>query len=163
MDEFYKSILNINNQNKTLEIEKIVREEVIKLRAETEDLTGFCKFIAYAIHDRLKENNITANIIDLTDIVGVNHTILITDTNPRTLIDPTFIQFTRKDNSILVGLEFWPSDKIDNDILNELLSNGYIEVDNKKFENYINSFSKEDMKINLEEIILNNKLNPKKI
>ena len=163
MNDFYNSILNINNQNKTSEISLVVKEEIAKLSQETSDFTGFCKYIAYAIYDRLKELSIKGNILDLTEIVGVNHTVIVTDTQPRVLIDPTFIQFVKNDNNVLVGLDFWPSDKLNSEILQQLLINGFLEIDNLKFENYINCFSNEYIKIELEEYILNNKLNAKKI
>ena len=69
----------------------------------------------------------------------------------------------KNDNNVLVGLDFWPSDKLNSEILQQLLINGFLEIDNLKFENYINCFSNEYIKIELEEYILNNKLNAKKI
>ena len=163
MNEFYKSILNINNKDRSEEIQKIVKEEVSKLQLETPDLTGFCKYISYALYDRLKEININSNIIDLSELVSVDHVILITDTEPRILIDPTFSQFTKTEDKILVGLDFWPSEKIEKQILNDLLNQGCIKLNQEKFQNYMKSFTADEINFDLEEIILDNKLNSKKI
>ena len=161
LNDFYKSLLNINNIDHTKEISDIVKSELVLLKRETDDLTGFCKYLAHAIYDRLKETNISSNIIDLNELVGVDHVILITNTKPRILIDPTFIQFNKTSDKKLVGLSKWPSEKIDKELLKKLLDEGYIEVSNTIFNNYINSFTDIPLNIDLENYILEMKLNHK--
>ena len=129
---FYNSILNIGNTSKEVII-KIVLEEKKKLEDKTSNLDGFCKYIANQIDVRLKELNIKTYKIDLKNIVDVDHVVLIAeykvnDQIKRLLIDPTFSQFQKSENKILVKLDKWPSDKLDSSILNPLLENGAIVI-----------------------------------
>ena len=156
---FYNSILNIGNTSKEV-ITKIVLEEKKKLEDKTSNLDGFCKYIANQIDVRLKELNIKTYKIDLKNIVDVDHVVLIAeykvnDQIKRLLIDPTFSQFQKSENKILVKLDKWPSDKLDSSILNPLLENGVIDIDNNIFNKYINAFSNNLISINLDEYLIN--------
>lgn len=79
INKFYSSILNIRSYNSKDKIEKIVCEEKDKLMKETIDLTGFCKYIASIIEERLRNELINVTYLDLNEIIGVNHVILISE------------------------------------------------------------------------------------
>lgn len=111
---FYDSILNIGNKNNKDLIIKIVKEEKNRLLRETNDLSGFCKYIASQIQEVLNINNIKSDLIDLNELLGVDHVILVSEYKEknqinRVLIDPTFEQFTKSNNKQLLTLEQWPS------------------------------------------------------
>lgn len=162
---FYNSILNIANVDKQDVIRKVVLEEKSKLLKEADSLEGFCIYIAVQIEHRLQELGITSYYIDLTELVGVDHTVLIAeykcnDEIQRMLIDPTFEQFTKKDNKQLLKLKEWPSEKLnDLDFLASLLTDGCYFIDNDKFNRYINAFSDEELTFDLNEFLLNRKIN----
>ena len=99
------SILNIRSVDYKDDIYEIVSDEMNNLNAQVDDVSGFCKYIANNIEVRLKELGIKTYNIDLNDI-GVDHVFLICEYRNkkmmRFLIDPTFEQFTRRDNKLLV-------------------------------------------------------------
>lgn len=148
--DFYNSILNIEDKDKESEIKAIVLDERKKLTDKVFSLDGFCKYLANQIEYRIVQevSFVHTYKIDLRDLVSVDHTILIAEymTNSnmkRLLIDPSFSQFVRKDNSSLVKLGEWPGDKIDNYLLSNLLTSGVVEVNNdsfRKFGNVDNNF-----------------------
>lgn len=75
------------------------------------------------------------------------------------MIDPTFIQFVRKDNTKLVYLDIWPSDKInDKDFIHDLVESGVSLIDDDRFQQYINSFSPIMLKYNLDDYIMSDNL-----
>lgn len=167
MYEFYNSILNISNADKKRIIKTIVFEEKEKLSLMVDDFTGFCKYITNQIQCRLENENINTYLIDLNNIVGVDHVFLIAEYKYnnnliRYLIDPTYSQFTKDDSKQLVTLDFWPSTKLDDEILKNLLSNGLIEVDERLFNDYINSFSKQLIEIDFENYLFDLKFQKKK-
>lgn len=149
INSFYNSILNIDTRDKTKDIKSIVLEERRKLTDQVEELDGFCKYIANQIRYQisLKLSGVHVYYLNLEELVGVDHVALIAeymnnDNLVRLLIDPTFLQFVRKDNNKLVYLDFWPSDKItDKDLVHNLIDSGVSIIDNDRFQQYVNSFS----------------------
>lgn len=165
--EFYNSILNINDIDKSQIVKTIVSEEKEKLSLMVDDFSGFCKYITNQIQCRLEEQNINTYLIDLNHIVEVDHVFLIAEYKynnnlVRWLIDPTYSQFTNDNSKKLVTLDFWPSSKLDNKILEKLLSDGLIKVDEQLFNNYINSFSRQLIKIDFENYLFDLKFQKKK-
>lgn len=130
---------------------------------KTENLDGFCIYIANQIECELKEKRITTYYIDLNELVGVNHVALIaeymSDNNlKRILIDPTISQFVKIDNKMLLKLSNWPSEKMNSELLENLLNNGIAEIDNEMFNNYINAFSNIKQTQDLDEYLLSKRL-----
>ena len=152
------SILNIRSVDYKDEIYEIVPDEMNNLNAQVDDVSGFCKYIANNIEVRLKELGIKTYNIDLNDI-GVDHVFLIGEYRNkkmmRFLIDPTFEQFTRRDNKLLVRMDSWPSDKINKDTLNSLLEYGLVEIDEDILNDYLFSFGSDEVIDNLDSYLLN--------
>lgn len=157
---FYNSILNIRNIDYEKEIEKIISEEKQTILIKTNDLSGFCKYIALAIKERLNSINVKTYYIDLNDILCVDHVFLIAEYKceeglKRFIIDPTFIQFVKKDNLKLQKLNDWPNEKIsDYKLVRQLLNKGFIEIDNEIFNNYMNAFNDKKAVYNIEQFLL---------
>ena len=165
---FYNSILNIANKNSEA-VEKTVREitqeETEKVLDLSPSLDGFCKYLASQIKEKLEENGIKSYWIDLDDIASVDHVVLIAeyraeDSIQRLLIDPSFSQFTKKENATLVSLDEWPSEKIKNKtIVNDLLETGVTPLTQERWQDYISSFSKEPIEADLDMLLLTTSLN----
>jgi len=155
-------IFNIMSVDYKKEIYEIVSEEISNLEGQVDDVSGFCKYMTNNIEVRLKELGIKTYVIDL-ESVGVDHVFLIceyrNDEMVRFLIDPTYEQFTRRDNKLLFGMDYWPSDKLDKDILNNLLEYGLVELDEKVLNNYLNSFGSSEVVTNLDDYLLRLRLN----
>ena len=169
MDDFQKftqQILNLRQINSTETIKKITLEERDKLYKHTNDLTGYCKYIASQIEERLKNENIHTYWIDLNDIISIDHVVLIAEFNHnsklrRILIDPTYTQFTKNDKYKLINLKKWPSELLDNSIVEKLLKDGIIEIDDNIFKKYINSFKDTNYDVNLDEYLFNQRIGKK--
>lgn len=164
---FYQSILNIRKQDQFNTIKNIVLEERQKLNNITNDVSGFCKIIASQIEEKLKNANITTYWLDLNNIISIDHVILIaeymTDTGiKRILIDPTYQQFTKMDNHKLIKLQEWPSTRLDKNILNDLLTDGITEINEARFQNYLNSFGEYNLDISLDNYLLEQKIGKNK-
>lgn len=84
----------------------------------------------------------TINVLDLNELIGVDHVSLIVSFYQnglkRYLVDPSFTQFTKSDNKTLIGFDKWPS---------ELIADDYI------LNNYLNSFLEFKENFSLEETI----------
>ena len=163
LNSFYNSILNLRQIDVFDTIKNIVLEEKTKLSNYTNDLTGFCKYIASQIEDRLIKENIRTYWIDLNDITDIDHVVLITEYMwqskiTRVLIDPSYSQFTKDDKHQLVGLKEWPSERLDKNILNDLLTTGVTKLDDNKFQNYLNSFGENNLNISLDDYLLKQQL-----
>ena len=162
-NDFCSKILNIRNIDMKEKIKKIVKEERINLNSKTNDLSGYCKYIASIIEERLKENNIKNYWIDLNELINIDHVILIAeykydDQIKRFLIDPTYSQFTRKQNAKLLKFNTWPSDNLDKNILEDLLLTGMTELNDYKFNNYLSAFG-QNISLSLDKFLLNNQMN----
>lgn len=163
LQKFYQSILNIRQKDVYDIIKTITLEESKIIHQQTKDLTGYCKYIAFQIESRLKKENINTYWIELNDIVNVDHVVLIAEYMlnnklKRILIDPTFSQFTKDDKHQLVRLKEWPSEKIDKNLLNNLLTDGITEINNNTFNNYLNSFGSINYEICLDNYLLKQKI-----
>lgn len=165
LEKFYQSILNIGNKDHMTEIKRIVIEERALLNDKGLELDGLCKYIANQIECRIKEEipGVHINKIDLRDFNLVDHTILIVEYKKdsemcRLLVDPTFTQFVRKENTELIKLDSWPGDKINKSTLSSLVSDGLVEVDNATFQNYLDSFSEVSVSVDLDEYLLKERI-----
>lgn len=163
LEKFYSSILNIrNNDNRNL-IVNIVKDEKQKLLNEVGCLDGFCKYVASQIEEKLRNANITTYLIDLSSLMSIDHVFLIAEYKSennlkRLLIDPTFSQFVKDKNKQLISLRKWPSDNLDYNIVNDLLKDGVTDIDEDKFNEYLNSFSSDKIHVDLNKYLLNVKL-----
>lgn len=163
--DFYNSILNIGNKDKELDIKRIALDEREKLTDKVLELDGFCKYLANQVEYRIGQeiSGVHTYKIDLSELVFVDHTILIAEymansNMKRLLIDPSFSQFVRKDNSSLIKLDEWPGDKIDKGLLFNLLNSGVVEVNNNSFKNYLDSFGYVNDNFNLDDYLLESKI-----
>lgn len=160
---FYRSILNIKNEDQKEKIKNIVKNEKEKLLSKVESLDGFCIYIASQIQNQLNKNGITTYYVDLNELVQVDHVVLISEylyqgKTKRILIDPTFTQFVKADQKKLIKLEQWPSEKLDKDLVFHLVNDGIIEIDDSVFNQYINAFNSVEQEIDLDEYLLNMKV-----
>ena len=76
---FYRSILNIKNEDQKEKIKNIVKNEKEKLLSKVESLDGFCIYIASQIQNQLNKNGITTYYVDLNELVQVDHVVLISE------------------------------------------------------------------------------------
>lgn len=164
LHSFYQSILNLRQNDAFEPIKNIVSNEQTKLSNYTDDVTGYCKYIASQIETSLNKVNIYTYWIDLNDLASIDHVILIAEymTNnkvKRILIDPTYKQFTKSANTKLIKLKEWPSERLDKDILNDLLTDGITKIDDNNFKNYLNSFGTTNFDVSLDDYLLEQKLN----
>lgn len=153
--DFYNSILNIMDSDKENIIKQIVLEEKENLSLQVNDFSGFCKYIANQIKYRLENESVKTYLIDLNKLVGIDHVSLIAEYKyngklKRILIDPTYIQFVPDASKKLVTLDFWPASNINKFTLDKLLLDGFLEINDNIFNDYINSFLKEKIEISLE-------------
>ena len=111
--DFYNSILNIKKEDNTnIEtiIKKVVLEEKELIKGISKDLEGFCKILATNISERLKDYGIKTHWIDLQELTGIDHVVLISEykskqETKRVLIDPCYVQFVKKNDAKLLKLE----------------------------------------------------------
>ncbi len=158
LDSFYTNILNIRKNNYEEILKKIVLKNKKDLLLNNSSLEGLCKVLANNIMADLKAYpGITVNVLDLNELIGVDHVALIVSFYQnglkRYLVDPSFTQFTKDNNKTLIGFNEWPSDLIDENVLNALLSLGFTSVDDYTFNNYLNSFLEFKGEFSLEEIL----------
>lgn len=164
LNEFYNSLLNINPTGNIDTVKNIVAVEKNKLTNINKDFQGFCKYMADQISCQLDLCHIKNYLVDLNSF-GIDHVILIAEYSienkiNRVLIDPTFIQFTKKDNLKLLTLKEWPSEILNKELVDELNNSGVINLDDKVFNNYLNAFGIKEY-INLEDYLLELNLNKK--
>lgn len=129
-------MLNIANKD----IEKTIKNVIIKEKNTINNSDGMCKVAANFIYNDLLDEHIIARIVNTNELgSGYEHEfVIVKDKNDYFLIDITYNQFLNKGT-----------------ILNQqLLVQNYIKVDNLILLNYLNSipnFYKIDY-INIEEI-----------
>lgn len=160
LNDFYNSILNIGS-NKDYEpvILNIVSSEVANLSKHTDSIDGFCKYLAEKISIKLDELGIRNDVIDLNKVLNIDHVFIICEymygsSLKRFLIDPTYTQFTKKENMEIVRFDVWPSEKLSKDILEDLLNKGMTQIDSERFSNYLSSFRKNKIDVNLDEFLM---------
>jgi len=161
--DYRNILLNIRSIDYSQKIYDIVSDEKNDLLLRVDDISGFCKYIANQIEVRLKEIGVKTYLIDLYDI-NVDHVFLICeyryqDEMVRYLIDPTYIQFTKDIGKELIAFKEWPSDKLNKHTLKELLSKGLVKLDNDIFNNYLSSFNYPVNNLDLDEYLLNIRMN----
>ena len=74
------------------------------------------------------------------------------------LIDSTFSQFVNDENKQLISLKKWPGDNLNCNIVNGLLKDGVVDIDEDRFNEYLNSFSDDNVHVDLNQYLLNKKL-----
>ena len=162
IDDFYNSILNIRLQQneKTKElIQGITKKAVDEVKKVTPDLDGFCKFLASEIQENLNQNGIRNYWIDLNELINVNHVVLIAEYRTAVgmqhlLIDPSFRQFTKQENKKLIKLNDWPGEKIkDKNMVADLLESGITELDEKRWNDYLQGFTENSQNITLDNLL----------
>lgn len=163
LQKFYQTILNIRQKDMYKKIKQITLEERNAIEEYTNDLTGYCKYISLKIYERLKKENITTYLIDLKELININHVILISEYMSnnelkRILIDPTFKQFTKKDKHKLITLKEWPSEILDKNMVDKLLEDGIYEINESIFNEYLNSFGNNFNEIFLDDYLLDKKI-----
>ena len=159
INEFIDSILNIRVvEEKEIEklIERIIRDAKEEVTEVTSMMDGFCRFLANTIQTSLNNYQIKNYCLDLNELIGIDHVVLIAEYRTvegikRLLIDPSFSQ---DDNKQLVKLEEWPSEKIeDKEMVEDLLDRGLTQVDDARWQDYLNSFGQEENKISLDVLL----------
>ena len=131
--DLYDKMLNINN----LDIEEEIKLTISDVKKELSELTTdqTCKIYSSMIYEKLKEKGILSKLIDTENFGNdFSHMFVIAlDNNDKYLIDLTYEQFKEKEK------------------LNDLLTNGYIKIDDETFKDYLeivlkskNSFSIDD-------------------
>ena len=162
INEFIDSILNIRVvEEKEIEklIERVIRDAKEEVTEVTSMMDGFCRFLASTIQMSLNNYQIKNYWLDLNELIGIDHVVLIAEYRTvegikRLLIDPSFSQFTKDDNKQLVKLEEWPSEKIeDKEMAADLLDRGLTQVDDARWQDYLNSFGQEENKISLDVLL----------
>lgn len=149
------------------DIYKIVfeeRQELQLISQENKNLSGLCEVIANQIKERLENIGIKYYQVEELHRINVDHVFLICEYQYqnkmiRYLIDPTFTQFIKEDNKILIKFKEWPSEKIDKNILEQLKTNGLVELNNYVLNNYLNAFSEEEYNLDLDEYLLSIRTN----
>lgn len=161
---YFDSILHIGIVNRNIIVD-IVSKEYYELSTRVSDFSGFCKYLAIQIMDSLRKHQIKCWILDLNDIVSIDHIALISeykenDEVKKILIDPTFIQFTKMDNRKLIKLKQWPSELMNPKYVKELLTTGVLDIDDDIFNEYLNAFTDEHFHIGLNEWLFRQKIEP---
>jgi len=118
LDKFYYNILNIKKTNVTLDlIIKIVREKTSEIYKRTSDISGLCKVVADVLLNEFNKFNINTLLFDIKDLCNINysHEFLIVyfeqDSHLNyVLIDPTYIQFVKKDGKLNPKFRNYPSE-----------------------------------------------------
>ena len=163
---FYSSILNIDNADKKETIMNIVAKEKYKLLQSTNSVEGFCKYIANQIEYEIKRcvQGVHVFYVDLNELVNIDHVVLIIEYMcnneiKRLLVDPTFVQFITSDDNECLKCELYSREKDeDNLLVIDIFSDGICEVDNVRFNKYLNYFSCNQRYVNLDEYLFNKRL-----
>ena len=129
------NILNIKNQN----IEEVIKEAIkeVKEKLQGLDYNQTCLIYSSALFEILKREHILVHIINTLDLgYSFEHQfLLVYDGNKYYLIDLTYRQFN-------------------DDYLNDLNNNGYIETDNNTFNYYLKIVTNNNLAIDLSEAFL---------
>ncbi len=129
------NILNIKNQN----IEEVIKEAIEKVKEKLQglDYNQTCLIYSSALFEILKSKHILVHIINTLDLgYSFEHQfLLVYDGNKYYLIDLTYRQFN-------------------DDYLNDLNNNGYIETDNNTFNYYLKIVTNNNLAIDLSEAFL---------
>lgn len=159
---YYDFMLHIGKINRSTII-NIVYKEYYELFTKVSESSGFCKYLSNQIMDSLKKNQIKSWILDLNTIVGIDHVALISEYKEsgevkKILIDPTFVQFVKKDDQKLIKLKQWPSELMNPKYVKELLTTGVLDIDDDIFNEYLNAFTDKHVHIGLNEWLFSQKM-----
>lgn len=159
---YYDFMLHIGKINRST-IVNIVYKEYYELFTKVSESNGFCKYLSNQIMDSLRKNQIKSWILDLKTIVGIDHVALISEYKEggevkKILIDPTFVQFVKKDDQKLIKLKQWPSELMNPKYVKELLTTGVLDIDDDIFNEYLNAFTDKHVNIGLNEWLFSQKM-----
>lgn len=145
MKGFYNETLHIEPEDDK-QIKSVIknitlgeREDIMEL---SQDLGMFSNFLITEIKSRLDEYGIDNTLIDLDDVIGITHAILIaeypTPSDNKILVDPSYIQVR---TAIIPDFE-------------ELEKDGITEINNIGWNTYLTSISNTHKNSNLEELLI---------
>lgn len=149
MNAFYYEILNIGKKEKN-NID-IIKNVVSKYKNNIKDTEALCKVLSNNISFDLEELGISNKVLNTYQLLeSYEHEFVIAyykfDNQIRyILIDPTYEQFIKRGNDLNKRLAEWPASVLAKTngglaILREILSKGFMEVDNSLFKLYLGSF-----------------------
>lgn len=122
-----------------------VKNEIKSVGVDSMD--GLCIYCAHNIGCDLMEMGIDYDRLDIEDLTGVpySHQFLIVYMDDYYLVDPTYLQFEEKNESLILFKE-WPAKvlsqtKEGRNLLNNLLNDGYSKINQNDINLYLNSFN----------------------
>lgn len=129
MNNLFDYITNISNNNPLQTIKDSIEEECDKLKEY--GIEQLCKVYAANISDNLNSKHIKCTTYNLDENCGIDHEIIIAkffsnNTEIKTIIDPTFNQFFKKE--------------IKDEFYKELIKNKYFIIEDNNLEKYYNLF-----------------------
>ena len=169
MLDFYETILNLEKWDTTKVIsilDRLIKLEMLEIDEYTDNYEGLCKVFANNLYIKLKEIGLNVKKVNICELYKEmrQHEFLIVsyqDLNNNfnyILIDPTYEQFVKKEDTISpLYYEAWPSEILQNinpNLLKNLLENRYSYIDDKNLQDYLRSFTNKKVNIDLETIIL---------
>ncbi|MBR2833945.1 MAG: hypothetical protein IKE75_05975 [Bacilli bacterium] len=125
-----------------------VKEEISIVK----EVDGLCYYASKKITDDLKENGVECDICNINEYADVDYDHYFVLAYPREdvyLIDITYSQFAKK-NAKLRFFKKWPSElleKNNNELLQNLLSDGYAEINDSDLYDYLGSFNESFMPV----------------
>lgn len=118
---------------------------------EAENTDGLCYYACNNVCYDLDKLGIYAEMFNIREMAEVDydHYFILTKENDKTkniLIDLTFSQFRKQDNSELRFFDSWPLEELENSnqgkaLANNLLNQGFSFIDNDDFYLYLRSFN----------------------
>ena len=141
INEFYYKILNLNPFNN--DIEKEIKESINQItnsiRKTNHNLERLCKVVSNNLSILLSNKKIDNRIINLKNFGLYEHEVIIcrnmvNDQINYYLIDPTFNQFRN----------YYPYNnlmKINKQIFNNIITEGYTKINNQTFNHYLQAFN----------------------
>lgn len=146
INDFYYDLLNINKNNDSLNsIKKVIDNLKEYMKNNDIDSHGMCKVLSNLVHNELTNIGISNQVINTKKLFDCyEHEFILAhykddSTIKYILIDLTYLQFLKLPNSkVLYPFKDFPSEYLkQSHVLNDLLENGYSNVDEKDFQNYL--------------------------
>lgn len=145
MEGLYNEILHIEPEDDK-QIKSIIknitlgeREDIMEL---SQDLGMFSNFLITEIKSKLDEYGIDNTLIDLDDVIGITHTIIIaeykTPSDKKILVDPSYVQVR---TAIIPDFE-------------DLEKDGITEINDTGWNTYLTSISSTHKNRNLGELLI---------
>lgn len=158
INNFYYKLLNIKQKENDIEpiIARVINIELQTLLSQVEEVDGFCMYLACNIGDTLSKNGINISYQNISDILNINYfhyfliaNTMINDEIKYYLIDPSYIQFLKKENQVLTNkFKRWPGEILNQTqlgkiTLKKLIKDGYTMIDENSMKLYLGSFINE--------------------